>query len=383
MLVEYLFSTSDGDFPAGQAELALPFKITPTQNHPSLTLKDYFDAARTFVLKDQGKPLEGVLRDKLGLQPCFEDIEKIRIRSEKHGVLYHLISLEIFLQGPPVKFSVSTAISEKGKEWLNREFAVLNRLHRRYHFPYLPRPYFSGEVPCHLEKSKETLTMMLSEWFEGYHEWHFSKDPDVGDHKICIWDTLHGNRFTSQEQSFSILRQISRILTLYYEPEKFYQIYPWHHAAGDFIIKIIEDRVDVKLTTARKYESFMEVFSTEKANPVIAILYYFMNLTIRIRLDRLDGVGEIYWAEDFSVTAATTGFFDAVNRMAMAGRLPVDHGKVLLFLFKSFDLDELKKLFDSLLLLYHQDDPVEFETIRGNLKNHVGLFHRTLQEFSL
>ncbi|MCJ7810196.1 MAG: hypothetical protein MUP26_08060, partial [Desulfobulbaceae bacterium] len=117
--------------------------------------------------------------------------------------------------------------------------------------------------------------------------------------------------------------------------------------------------------------------------PVIAILYFFMNLTIRIRLDRLDGVGEIYWAEDFSVTAATTGFFDAVNRMAIAGRLPADHGKVLLFLFKSFDLDELKKLFDSLLVLYHQDDPVEFETIRGNLKNHVGLFHRTLQEFSL
>ena len=382
MIVEYLFSTSEGDLPAGEAELALPFKISPTKNHPSLTVKDYFDAVRAFILHDQGRRLESVIEDEPGLQPRFEDIRKIRIRSEKHGVLYHLMSVELFSQGPPVKCSVSTAISEKGKEWLNREFDVLKRLHRCYHFPYLPRPYFRGEIQCHSEKSTETLSMMLCEWFEDYHEWHFSKDPDVEDHKICIWNSLYGNRFASPEQSFSILRQIARILTLYYDPETFRQIYPWHHAAGDFIIKTGKDSVNVKLTTARKYESFMEVFSEEKANPVIAILYFFMNLTIRIRLDRLDGVGEIYWAEDFSVVAATTGFFDAVNRMVIAGRLPAGHGKDLLSLLQSFDFDELERLFESLLVLYHRDDPAEFEMIRKNLKSHVALVHRTLQEFS-
>ena len=127
----------------------------------------------------------------------------------------------------------------------------------------------------------------------------------------------------------------------------------------------------------------MEVFSTETVNPVTAIIYFFMNLTIRIRLDKLDGVGEIYWAEDFSVIAATAGFFEAVNSMVGAGRLPVDHAENLLSLLKSFDLEELKNLFDSLLVLYAKDDPADFQTIRKNLKNHVGLFHRTLQEFSL
>ena len=71
MIVEYLFSTSEGDFPAGQSELALPFKITPTQDHPSLTLKDYFNAVKAFILQAQGKSLEGVLRDKTGLPILF------------------------------------------------------------------------------------------------------------------------------------------------------------------------------------------------------------------------------------------------------------------------------------------------------------------------
>ena len=174
MLVEYLFSTSEGDLPAEHAELALPFKLTPTQNHPHLTLKDYFDSIKAFIFKDRGKPLEDVLRDKVDSPTCTEDIRKIEIRSEKHGALYHLSSVKIFSRGSPVKFSVSTSISEKGRKWLNHEFDLLNLLHHLFKFSYLPEPYFSGEASCHSEASKETLTMMLSEWFEDYHEWHFS-----------------------------------------------------------------------------------------------------------------------------------------------------------------------------------------------------------------
>ncbi len=383
MIVEYLFSTSEGDLPVENDQLALPFRITPTENHPFLTLKDYFDAIRTFILQNEGKPLENVLRQTPGAVSCLENIRKIQIRSEKHGVLYHLSSVAIFSQGPPVKYSVSTAVSTKGKECLTHEFQILHRLHNHLKEGYLPRPYYAGEVPCHAKESKETFSMMLSEWFEDYHEWHFSKDPNADGHKICIWDPLHGNRFASQEQAFSILSRIARILTLYYEPETYRQIYPWHHAAGDFIVKTEKGSVAVKLTTARNYKSFMEALSKEAANPVIAILYFFLNLTIRIRLDRLEGVGEIYWAEDFSVSAAATGFFDAVNQMSITGRLPADHGKDLLLLLKSFDRDELKKLFESLLVLYQQDDPMEFALIRRNLNSHVSLLHRTLQGFSL
>jgi len=127
----------------------------------------------------------------------------------------------------------------------------------------------------------------------------------------------------------------------------------------------------------------MGVFSTETVNPVIAIIYFFMNLTIRIRLDRLDGVGEIYWADDFSVVAITAGFFDALNSMAKTNRVPVDYAENLQSLLKSFDLDELKKLFDSLLILYLKEDPEDLEAIRINLKTHLTLLHQTLQEVSL
>ena len=225
--------------------------------------------------------------------------------------------------------------------------------------------------------------MMLCEWFEDYHEWHFSKDPDVEDHKICIWDSLHGNRFASPEQSFSILRQIARILTLYYDPETFRQIYPWHHAAGDFIIKTGKDSVDVKLTTARKYESFMEVFSDGKGKSRHRHPLFFHES------DHPNSPGQAGWRGG---NILGRGFFGrwrpqqaflmpSIAWSSPAG-CPLGHGKDLLFLLKSFTFDELERLFESLLVLYHRDDPAEFEMIRMNLKSHVALVHRTLQEFS-
>ena len=384
MIIKYLFSSPEGDIALGPEDLARPFLITPSEHHPFLTLGDYFEAIRAFILKDQGNPLAHVLRERLNREIGPENIRKILFRSEKHGALYHLASVEIFVDNKQTKFAVSTAVSEKGKGWLTHEYEMLIFLNNSLKLPYLPNVHLKGEVKCQVGNRKhETLSMLLSEWFEDYQEWHLSIDENDNNQKLCIWDFQNGNRYASKDEAFEIFRQISRILTLYYDTKEFNQIYPWHHAAGDFIVKTRDGSVDVRLTTVRDYQSIISYFSEETVNSMIAIVYFFLNLTIRMRLDKLDGVGETVWAGDFCVNAITEGFFDAIRIMEAEGRYPLGRAEDLLSLLKSFGEEETRNLFHPLYDWYQQGDPAEFPVIQANLRNHVKLVYHALQDFPL
>ena len=85
------------------------------------------------------------------------------------------------------------------------------------------------------------MSFLLEDWFEGYHEFHISKDNE-GKQQLKLWDFDHGYKNLSQEQSFEIYKKASKILTLYYDLEDFSQIFPWHHAAGDFVVKIEDEK---------------------------------------------------------------------------------------------------------------------------------------------
>ena len=383
MLIKYLVSAPNGDIPVSTDELAIPFKITPSENHPFLTLEDYFEAIKNFILKDNGKPLIAVSRKQSDKDISLENIRKLLIRSEKHGVLYHLASVEIFFGTWSIKLSVSTAVFKKGREWLTHEFDILKFLDRTFNLPYLPKPYFAGAIERHAGPSKETLSMVLADWFEDYHEWHLSIDKKSGKQRVCIWDLKNGHGFASEEESHEIFTKAAKILTLYYDTRNFSQIYPWHHAAGDFVIKRTHGTIDVKLTTARRYESFMGFFSDENVDPVIALIYFFLNLTIRIRLDRLDGLGDTVWAGNFAVETATKGFFEALRIMETEGRYYPGKVDDLLSLLKSFSPEEIEKLLYSVLEMYRKDDPGDFSIIQSNLKGHANQLYRAIQGLRL
>jgi len=384
MKVNYLFSSPNGDISPGPEDLARPFLITPSEAHPFLTLGNYFESIKAFILKDQAKPLISALKERLRKDTNLDDIREILIRSEKHGALYHLASVEILVSGQRIKLTISTSVSKKGEKWLTREYDILRHLNHSLGLPYLPNIYFKGKIEYQVDNRKhETLAMFLAEWFEDYHEWHLSVDETDKEQKICIWDLKNGNRYASKEEAFEIFRQTSKILTLYYDTLNFNQIYPWHHAAGDFIVRTGDGRIDVKLTTARKYESIMPYFSEDAVNPMIAIIYFFLNLTIKIRLDKLDGVGETGWANDFAVDAAAEGFFEALGIMKSAGRYHLGQVEELLSLLKSFNKEEFERLFQSLYSLYQEDDPSDFTVIQANLKTHIRQVYTVLHEFHL
>ena len=383
MIVKYLFSAPKGDILAGPDELASPFKITPLKEHPYLSLRDYFEAIRDFILRDRARPLVALLRDLLHTNLNLDEIYEVLIRTEKHGALYHIASIEIFSGNQPVKLSVSTAVSERGKVLLSNEFEVLDSLNRKFHLPYLPRPYSLREIPCDAGDRGESLLMLLAGWFEDYHEWHLRGEANDDDRKICIWDNKNGYWIASKKECYEIFKQIAKILTLYYDTRDFSQIYPWHHGAGDFIIKREKGQIYTRLTTVRKYEEIMSLVSDDPVNPFVAITYFFLNLTIKIRLDRLDGVGKMVWADEFSVAAAIEGFFEALCLMATENRFHLGSVDDLLALFKSFDSEDLQNIFDSLLSVYQDEDADEedLRTIKKNLGTHVQQLYKAIQDF--
>ncbi|HBF43864.1 MAG TPA: hypothetical protein DDW42_09630 [Desulfobacteraceae bacterium] len=383
MIIRYLFSSPKGDIIIGPCELSIPFKIAPSESHPFLVLGDYFEAIKNFILMNNGVPLVHVLGERLHRCIKIDSITKILIRTEKHGALYHLASVEIFAVGQRIKLAVSTAISEIAKTFLANEFDILKSFKRNFNFSYLPKAYYKDTIERACGSKKEILSIMLTDWFEDYHEWHLSNDDDIKGQQICIWDLKNGRRFANKVESFEIFRQTSKILTLYYDTKDFRQIYPWHHAAGDFVVKTTGGITDVRITTARNYEPIMVFLSENNINPMTAIIYYFLNLALKIRLDKLNGVGKVVWAKGFSVEAATTGFFEALRIMDDGDRYHLGKVGDLLLLLKAFTSKEIETLYYSMMDLYRLGDPEEFLSIQANLEDHVSRMHRILQAFRI
>lgn len=383
MIIRYFFSSPIEDIPLSPDELATPFKTTPSEDHAFLTLGDYFETIKDFILKDQAGSLIAILREQLDKSISLGRIDKLLIRSEKHGALYHLSSVEIVTDRHSLKFAVCTAVSEKGQAWLTREYDTLNFLSETFDLHYLPKVYFKGEMEHRTGTRKESFSMFLAEWFEGYHEWHLSIDEKDKSQNVCIWNLKEGHRIASSEESYEIYKQASKILTLYYDTKDYRQIYPWHHAAGDFIVKTKDGEIDVKLTTARRYEPILASLKEEQSNPLVAIIYFFLNMTIRMRLDKMNGVGEVAWAGRFSVKASTEGFFEALRIMEAKDRYNLGKVEELFTLLKSFTQKELYRLFNPLLEFYREEDPDDLTIIKRNLRDHTRQLHQFIQRFHL
>jgi len=381
MIVAYLFSSHEGDISLGPEDLSRPFLITPEKAHPHLTLGNYFDTVKACILKDRGELLNRSLKGKSHEDFDLRDVRKIEIRSEKHGILYHLASVEVFMVETHVKFTLSTALSGKGVECIMHEHDILDRLNRNSEFSFLPEIYGIRKMTCNTAQGKTVAMVMLAaQWFEDYHEWHMVMDPIDGRQKIKIWDLKRGPRYVSTTEASIIIEECSKILTLYYDFGDFSHIGLWHHAAGDFIVNAQRNgKLNVRLTTVRKYEPQL---ATKDAGPMIAVIYFFLDTTVKMRLDRLDGVGETVWLDDFAVTAAVKGIFEGLRTRKTKGDgvagVPVDD---LLTLMQSFDAPELKRVFEPLLAHYTAQDSNDMDLISARIAGHISFLRQALQDF--
>ncbi len=253
-------------------------------------------------------------------------------------------------------------------------------LNQHFSYDYIPKVYLASEVVCSNPKGSEIVVMSVAEWLEGYHEWHLTVEQD-GKQAVLIWDMETGNRKASTEEARGIFREAARILTLYYDPKNYRQIYPWHHAAGDFVVNCTGGGIDAKLTTARNYLPLISFPTKADTNRVIALVAFLLNMTVQMRLDRVGGVGEPIWAQEEFVHPCLEGFFGALRTMKAEGRGDLGEGPGLSTLLKSFSKEELQRLHAPLMESYREEKPEDFKVIEKNLGGHIATLWKALQAF--
>jgi hypothetical protein len=382
MHFRFFLSDPRGALELSPEDLEKPFLTSPSEKHPFLTLKDYFGALQKFIISGNGAILSPALRKQNLQHIALADIAEVVISSEKHGAFYHIASIALSGLEKKVQFAVTTALSAPAKAALVEEYFIMQEL-AGMNPVFLPEFYCRESVKWKTDSGSEEFLMVLGEWLNGYHEWHTSDDPESGSHKIQLWDYENGCRFLTDTESYEMLRQAAYILTYYYDQASFCQIYPWHHGAGDFVVKTGSGALSVKLITARQYEPLVHFDQAEEADRLVAAIHFLLNLCVRIRLDRLDGVGEPAWLDDFAVQAAVEGFFAGLRATAATNRLMIGPLADLLGILQTFDAREIGAMYDSLLRIYADEDHDDFRLIQARLPEHASQLYTVLQSFSL
>jgi hypothetical protein len=285
---------------------------------------DYFGAVQHF--------LEGPARDaiaqnlaKRGAGSSYP--ECFRIYLAKHGEFYHPAHVEAHSGGNCFHWVVNVAASSAGTALIRREYALLQKLARQCQPVYVPEVHAFAEVQI---AGGLCLPMFLGEWFSGYHEFHLTRSAANGEQGLVLWDSESGNRYLDREQSEKIYCQAARILTHYFKPASFECIGAWHHAAGDFVARLSDSGVDVRLVTIREYRSlFRSSHDPGGVDPDIqtlleALLLFLLQVSIRMRLDRLDGVGQIAWSGPETVKGTLAGVLEALADKPDPAGLPLD-----------------------------------------------------------
>ncbi|MFO7666556.1 MAG: hypothetical protein R6V76_08060 [Desulfobacterales bacterium] len=341
----------------------------------SATYGDYFEASAAFITKNNCEVILTALSySYMDKTIPLEKINEIRISLEKHGSLYHPSKVEAVTSNSLIPFVLNVAVSEAGIECIHKEFYTLKRLNSEFSNSFIPAVYGQDDF---VGRENIKIGMFLGEWFEGYSEFHISKDPSDGKEKILIWDNLNGNLFASADKATEIYRQASMIMTCFYNVHTFEQIFPWHHAAGDFVVKYSGNSLDVKLITARQYAALYEV-DNQNSNPdsiFEGLLIFLIVLSIRMRLDRIDGTGDIVWADVLSVEGTITGFKEGINKKIESGEISNNFFDEFRLYLKSISRNEFFELSKSIVNSFNQSAP-DIPVIYRNLTRHSSeLFH--------
>lgn len=335
-------------------------------NVDGITHGDYFKAVKAFFEIDRFEAvLYGVFRLK-HQEISLKELGEIRVILSKHGEFYHPSRIEVSCLGEIIPMVLNVALSSAGKAVIEQEFGLLDDFNGSFFHHYLPEVYGFGEAPLGKNGS---ASLFLGEWFEGYHEFHLSEGED-GIRSIRLWDTENGYVNLSHEEAQTVYRKIAHILTACYDVSSFRQIFPWHHAAGDFVVKKEAAGINVKLITVRQYAAMIEGPDDDLDFRSVALLVFLLNLSIRMRLDRMDGTGEMVWLDDYVVPCTVEGFFDGLTEQMKNGLLADDFLAAFKTHVHTTGPDQLIETAMAIVDSYHPEAP-EVALIRAGIQTHL------------
>lgn len=330
------------------------------------TVGHYFQAATEFLSHHDFKVITTGARVLCGRSMAAREIDNIRICLVKHGTFYHPSQVTVTAKDSSVfHMALNLAVSPQGIQCIDREFAAIESLSRRTsHIPIL---IGKGEVTT---GDGIVCSMFAAQWFDDYHEFHISLDKN--EPSVVVWDGSRGHYFLSDQEIGDLYRQAAFIMTCCYNPRSCELIQPWHHAAGDFVVRRDDEGLHVRLITVRQYTSMAEDIPDDPEILVDAALIFLIGLSIRMRLDRVDGIKDTAWAKDLCVPAVVRGFYEGLVHSAPEWVAP----------FNTFvsDLDEsdLMERAHMVIGAYHPDAP-DLAVILPRLDEHMILMARALK----
>jgi len=331
-----------------------------------ITVGEYLSASCRVLSQKNFSMLQKGLGAAFSRPVSKDDIVGVSIFLEKHGAFYHPLKIKVNLKTSQTCFFVlNGAVSGPGLSLIGTEYSLISKLNASFSKTYLPR-VFGLDI---LETQKGRLGFILGEWFQDYREFHVTAGN--GPRQIVIWESDGSCRCLQEKSMLPVYREAARILTFYYNIDTFEQIYPWHHAAGDFIVRDADGRFQVRLITVRGYSPLTEFGSDEadqKNHILPSLLVFFFTLSLKMRLDRLDGTGKAVMLGDEVIKATAAGFLDALDEKSKA----YDYGdlkQIFTTFFNGFNLDQIM---NTVAAIKESCDwnPAEDLLIKENLESH-------------
>ena len=348
----------------------------------SISHAAYFQAARTFLEVNSFEVITQALSRQFNRDVKAPDIEEIRICLEKHGEFYHPARIETIVDQNQISFVLNVAVSETGRRLIEREFQLLNRLNTEQPHHYLPQAYGFGRTSG---SNGQDYAMFQGQWFDGYHEFHIAIDPADKELKIMVWDDARGRFFLSAEQTKALYARAAKILTVYYNLGSFEQIFSWHHAAGDFIVKAENEKLELRLITVRQYAAIIENqenIQTAPGDPqriLQVLLIFFLSLSIHMRLDRLDGTGEMVWSDRIAVEATLIGFLEALSVKPDVPSLPDSPLACFIAYLAACTEGDLIDLTEAIVKRFNPQMP-GLAVVQENIGEHVETLYAAIQK---
>lgn len=365
----------DATFLGGQIPLSRP--SGESQAGPGPTYGKYLDGIKELLL-DHADLLLGAVTQSAGKSG---EVDRYDIIVEKHGSDYHPARVRAYLGGDQISLVANVALTERGLTRLASDFHWLDYFAHHFRRRFVPRVHFLTESSRNAgDSGNPVLRMFVGEWLEGYHEFHLTRREERDEHAVAVWDAERGHVALSSDGARELFRKAAFALTYYYDVSDFREVFPWHHAAGDFVVHANAEVTDVKLVTVRQYGPRVVFPNALPENRVTACLLFLANLTIRMRLDRLDGIGELAWADETCVDCTIKGFLRGLREQIAEGRCDTDFFRLVAETLENMSLADWVELFRDSIDSYDQDAP-DMPIVRENLVEHIFTVSRVIREF--
>jgi hypothetical protein len=308
-----------------------------------------------------------------GLTPhstlSLSQASSIHIHLAKHGAFYHPALVTATGGGTSRRLVVNVAISAAGRWQLPIEVESLLKLEHVFTENWVPRVYHAGNgsAPGHCP-----FPMFTGQWFDDFHEVHRTMAPGQAP-QWSVWDIHQSPWRLTPGQVAAFFCQAMRILTAFFDPQTLSAILEWHHAAGDFVVRRHDNELQVRLITVRRYAPLFQTSSDEPLDFGLlmeALAAYWMRTSMWMRIDRIDGTGELVWADGQTLSPMWKGFRQGLKILTQRNDFPEAFPDVAGGFFAGHTTRDWLNLGEQIAARYPADSP-EAILIKQHLDGHA------------